>query len=730
MSLYFYIESLIVIFSIINSVENKMKNPPIQIWDEKLNEYFSSHNISNFINIEPKKCDINESYYLFVIQTLLKMSDIDDEVETLGYTGFCLKEYNITPVEHSLINYYYLWDKSKMNSSSLIEIKKINKNIYLNEKNSIKLRLFGAAILLYLLFVLIVTIFKKKVDDKFNLKEYERIRKEREEDDNNNADNINNDNNDYNDNLLNNEDKPPADIIIDLSNDRNYKSISRNISNLDGESINSYEIGKDGMNEKEEKKEIKKNPLIKETNIYNELFNNKRNKDQLWNSFNIFQNIKLLCEFTSLRKINSLKPIQKEIFIMETFKCLSYLILMYYTCLPIIERLPFKHPEKFYELVKNPLFFFIFNADLFYNILFLIEGISISYFYLFNTENYCFSYIIFEIIYKIIPNYFLMSVLYFLFINSHIFFNNPLSKYFHEKENINCECQQINIFLLIANFTYGTKEKYFPFCLYHFWYLFTWFQYYIVGMLLLLCYINFKSFFYVIYIMIYFICLLLRLISLNIYSPPFTIYNIIQRNLKTYFMRSGLKIFTRAGPFLIGFLFGIYYHENKNSKKSLLTIMKKNNAKLLLFSLLFFLFIFIFQYFINLNYVKSDQYLAIILAYIFKVFKHDIFILGFLGLLIYFFINIEKSSKVFRLFNNHIFLFLKKLSLTSYLVMSIIARIFFYSFREPFRINIKIIITYIFGGLCLNLLISFILNIFFVIPLQRVNSIIKSTYIK
>jgi hypothetical protein len=285
------------------------------------------------------------------------MSDIDDEVETLGYTGFCLKEYNITPVEHSLINYYYLWDKSKMNSSSLIEIKKINKNIYLNEKNSIKLRLFGAAILLYLLFVLIVTIFKKKVDDKFNLKEYERIRKEREEDDNNNADNINNDNNDYNDNLLNNEDKPPADIIIDLSNDRNYKSISRNISNLDGESINSYEIGKDGMNEKEEKKEIKKNPLIKETNIYNELFNNKRNKDQLWNSFNIFQNIKLLCEFTSLRKINSLKPIQKEIFIMETFKCLSYLILMYYTCLPIIERLPFKHPEKFYELVKNPLFF-------------------------------------------------------------------------------------------------------------------------------------------------------------------------------------------------------------------------------------------------------------------------------------------------------------------------------------------------------------------------------------
>ena len=41
---------------------------------------------------------------------------------------------------------------------------------------------------------------------------------------------------------------------------------------------------------------------------------------------------------------------------------------MLYTCLPIIERLPFKYPERFYELAKNPLFFFLFSPDLFYNI--------------------------------------------------------------------------------------------------------------------------------------------------------------------------------------------------------------------------------------------------------------------------------------------------------------------------------------------------------------------------
>ena len=711
---------LLILISIISIKESKMKDPPIRIWDKQLTEFFSTHNISNYIDIGPKKCLNNESYYLFVMQTILKYKDTDDEVETLGYTGFCLNDYNITPVEHSLINFYYIWDKSNMNSSSLIEVKKLSQeNEYLKDKKNIKFKFIGALIILYLFFVIIVTMFPKKIDDKYNLKELERIKREREEDNNsdNNINNINNDDYEDNYNLLkikNDEDKPPADIIIDLASDKNHE-ISENISNLNRNSVN-----------EENKKE--KKPLIKEISIYNELLLNKKNKDRLWNSFNILQNIKIVCEFSSLRKLNKLKPIELEIFIMETFKCVSYLILMYYTCLPIIERLPFENPENFYDLVKKPYLIILFKADFFYNTLFLIEGIYISYFYLYNSKNYCLSYIAFEIIYKIIPIYILLIILYFFFYNSDIFLNNPLSKYFYQKEHTNCECQEINILLLIANFTYGTKEKFFPFCLYHFWYVFTWIQYYALGLLLLLCYINFKAFFYVIYIIIYFICFSLRLISFNMYSPPFTVFNLIQRNLKTYFQRSGLKIFTRAGPFLIGFLFGIYYYENKKSKNSLLTVLKNNNTKLLFFSIFFLSFNFIFHY--NINYISKDHYLAIILTYVYKIFTHDIFISGVLGLLIYFFINIDKSSKIFRIFNNHIFLLLKKLSLTAYLVMSILARIFYYSLDKPFEIKIKKIITHIFGGLAINLIISLFLNIFFVIPFQRVNSIIKSTYIK
>ena len=103
----FSFKYLFIIISVFVLSKSKMKDPPIKLWDKTLSEYFSTHDISNYINIEPKICLNNESYYLFVMQTILKFPDTKEEVETLGYTGFCLKEYNFTPVEHSLINYNY-----------------------------------------------------------------------------------------------------------------------------------------------------------------------------------------------------------------------------------------------------------------------------------------------------------------------------------------------------------------------------------------------------------------------------------------------------------------------------------------------------------------------------------------------------------------------------------------------------------------------------------------------
>ena len=723
-----FLNSFLPLFlSLIVFVQNKMKEPPVPIWNKTLSEYFSTHNSTNYINIEPRICLNNESLYFFVMHTIIKIEGMEKDAETLGYTGLCLPEYNSSSLDQLLLNFYYLWDEGKMNSSSLIEIQNLDNIPYSKDKYNIKMKFFGTILIIYLTFVIISTIFPKKIVDKYNIKEFERIKKEREEDeeDNNNIDNINNE--DYNNNynlfkINNDEDKPPADIITGLSNNKNISSVSNG-------SISSEKIENDNKineNNREIKNVKKEAPLINEVNIYNELFYSKTKRDQLWNSFNLWQNIKFFLECSQLKKFSKLNQIEKEIFIMETFKCLSYFIMMLYTCIPVIERLPFKHPEKFFKLVKHPLLLPIINGNYFYNTIFLIEGIYISYFYLYNKKNYCLSYILLEILYKILPLYFLVIVLYFIFVNSHIFLDTPLSKYFFEKDRENCECQELNIFLFIANFTYGMKDKFFPFCLYHFWFVFNWVQYYIVGMFLLLCYLNFKSFFYVIFIIIYFIGFLLRIISLNIYMAPVSVFDVLNRNLKPYYERQGIKIFTRGGPFLIGFLFGIYYFQNK---KKILNNKKYNNM-LIFLSITFFFTVFVFQHCVNLNLLNRDYIFIVLIQYIFKILKYDFFVLGVLGFLLYFFINADKAGKIFRIFNNHAFLYMKKLSLTSYLIFSIMARIFFYSFEKVFNIKWKRIVEYIFLGIPIALVIGFFLNVLFVLPLQRVNLIIKSTYIK
>ena len=140
---------------------------------------------------------------------------------------------------------------------------------------------------------------------------------------------------------------------------------------------------------------------------------------------------------------------------------------------------------------------------------------------------------------------------------------------------------------------------------------------------------------------------------------------------------------------------------------------------------------FFVQHLINLELLNHDNSLTMmIFLYFFKIFKYDIFSLCILGLLFYFFINADKKAKIFSIFKNHVFLLMKKLSLSSYLIFSIVARIFFYSFEKEINIKGKRVIQYIFFGIPITLFIGFILNLLFVTPLENVNLIIKSTYIK
>ena len=170
-----YVLYLSLILSLFTIVLNEMKEPPVKIWDKTLSEYFSTHNETNYINIEPKICFNNESLYLFVMQSIIKLEGIKDDAETLGYTGFCLKEHNSTSTEQTLINYYYLWEQGKMNSSSLIEIQNLDESPNVKNKFHIRMKFLGAILILYLLFIIISTAFPKKIVEDDSLKQSGRI---------------------------------------------------------------------------------------------------------------------------------------------------------------------------------------------------------------------------------------------------------------------------------------------------------------------------------------------------------------------------------------------------------------------------------------------------------------------------------------------------------------------------------------------------------------------------
>ena len=66
-----FLEFFSLFLSLLVLTQNKMKDPPVKIWDKALLEYFSTHNSSNYINIEPMACLNNESLYFFVTHTIL-----------------------------------------------------------------------------------------------------------------------------------------------------------------------------------------------------------------------------------------------------------------------------------------------------------------------------------------------------------------------------------------------------------------------------------------------------------------------------------------------------------------------------------------------------------------------------------------------------------------------------------------------------------------------------------
>ena len=451
----------------------------------------------------------------------------------------------------------------------------------------------------------------------------------------------------------------------------------------------------------------------------------KKLKIDIYNSFNLKNNILMLFK---LDKTIYENDFNYEKNILNSIQNFSYIFVSFYTTLPIIEKIPILNPYDFYNLTTKFFFQILFNGDYFYNIIFTLTGFKISYFYI-RKKNIEIKSIIFYIFFQIFSIYFLIIIIYLIYsdIITKIF-NLPLTNYYYNEESYSCNCQRINIFLFIANFTYGLYEKFFPFCVYHFWAIFTDFQYYIIGLFLVFTYLKFYSLFIVIFILIVFNCLIMHIYSLGAYSIPLNHFQLINRNLKFFYGRFGFKIFTRAGPFLIGFIFGVLYFIYKGKKEYLIYKIQENK-KLTFLNFFLFFGLFLFQF--NLSYINMHGLINFnnnfTLAWIYNLFKHDLFTISIIGMIISILSN--NFKRLTKFFSSKLGLLLQRISLSFYVNLSLLVRLFFYQRSQPLNITgFNLILYYIFFAF-INIIISILFTALFSIPCSKISKIIEDIYL-
>ena len=705
-----YFNILILIFSLI-TVNIKAEISPIPIWHKYLEEFFKdyypfpSSNYSFENDIQSLKLNFNKfekenqckkkdfSYYLFLIQTKLNYSKNSDEVDYRSYLGICLPNYNATELDLLLMTYFYLWEEKNLTSSFIIDYSNP-----LNENNEIRFRayFFGFILIFYLFFNIYVSFFPSTEIFKSNI-ELEKDKKKTEEDI---------------EFLLKDEPQSQTSLdSIDLIQSLNFNDLY-----VKGDKNKNYNLSA-------------KDKIEEFLSIYD-----AKTMNRIYNCFSLKLNLQSLFIIKKIKK-EDLKEEEREIKIINSIISFSFILVSYYTILPIIERVPIKNPKNFYEKTESIITQFIFNGDLIYDIIFTLNGFIVSYIYIRKQNEMNIKYVLLQIFYRIFPIYFLLISVYLIYSQIFLLFKHtPLTKYFYNEEIYSCDCQMVNIFLLIANFTYGLYERYFPFCIYHIWAILVNEQYFIAGIFLIYSYSRFKALFVVIFTLFAFNFFILHIFSIGSNSPMLTYIDLINRNLRLVYGKFGLKIFTRAGPFLIGFITGILYSNSKKlSKKTYASIIYKMQNELIYLNLIVFSIIFLFIF--HINYLELHEYISFSKSYwivwLYNLGKHDFFSISFIGITISLLSNkntvIQKITNF--IFLNNLFTFLQKISLCYYILLSVVARGFFYKFTEPISVSNFSLIYYFIILSIINLFISIVFVLFFYSPFAGINEIIKGIYL-
>lgn len=632
--------------------------------------------------------DENMTYYLFLIQTKI---NVTQEIELKTYLGLCLPTHEVTPLELFNLTYTSLWDHASLVHSVITDIEEPfnQEKGYPYRALFISLLLFG-----YLMFCLYAAKFPKNMTFKTN-SEMEKIQERIEIDKRNRL----LDDNDEMENNQENENNKKFDFTEKLT----YNSLYTNNSSISKTNSlnNKPSIQKDGNEERKEK----------------QLFYN-----QIYNSFNLAQNIKLLfSNFSSSNPDNDL-----DLHLAISLRSISYIWVALYTVIPVVFKIPIINPENIISNSNTFLGQLVYNSHFIYNMAFGMNGFIVAYIYYKKKKNFNLNYVFWEIVFKIAEVYFVIVSIFLIFWQIFILFNDgPISRYLYGYECDSCSNQMMNIFLLIANYTYGLYEKFFPFCVYHSWMVFTELHYFICGILLVWLFTKFKSLFYILFMLLIFNILILHIMTLSISQVSLTYLDMIYRNIKPFYGKFGLKFITRAGPYLFGFFFSLsLLDRDANKDNNWISYIQKHSILFLGLGLGVFWSIYYMQFFFSNGIIPKTE----VVNWFYCLFKHDLFTIGFLVVTIALMSNHKVCIKIKHFFNIKLFHFLEKTSLTSYLLISVIARGFLYRHNTATSMtNLNLIFTFIILWI-LTTIFSVLFTALFQVPAMRIGIIVKSRY--
>jgi hypothetical protein len=314
--------------------------------------------------------------------------------------------------------------------------------------------------------------------------------------------------------------------------------------------------------------------------------------------------------------------------------------------------------------------------------------------------------------------------------------DGPVSGYFFKKELDDCKKNSFNVFLMLQDFLLGATKKsenHNYYCFEWGWFFSAYFHYYVIGTLLMFCYIKNKNSFYLINTILFLFFISEEFIILLVKNFKITFYENFVNNKKHYYEIYYTKFYTRIFPYLCGISTGVWYaNQNKKQNGFVNKIKDKfvTNCILYCTGVLLMILTIIFPYFVypqsndEILEEKTNNFTCVFYNFI----SRKVFILGL------FLMMLPLLKNKFYYFGGFLsddcFGNLNKLLLCTYLFHPIIIRFVLLNARYQLYFDGCYILFYGTSCMVLSIFFGYLFCLFFEIPMDNFKKYLFSSYEK